>query len=54
MLTNKENAFRTALEQEMKNQGATQEEINLITDDLVKNSVKNKRSVKDVAWAILQ
>lgn len=54
MLTCKENAFKTALEQEMKNQGATQEEIKLITDDLVKNSVKNQTSIKNVAWAILQ
>lgn len=38
----------------MKKMGASENEIGLITETLIRNSIKNNRSPKDVAWAILQ
>lgn len=38
----------------MKKQGATDKDLNLITDQIIRNTIKNGRNVKDVAWAILQ
>ena len=54
MLTQEEKEFKTEIEREMKQQGATKEELKLISDELVKNSIKKQRKVKDVAWAVLQ
>ena len=32
----------------------TEKELNLITDKIVKNTIKNGRNIEDVVWAILQ
>ena len=46
--------YRSELIEEMIKLGATENEINLISDILIQNAIKNNRSAKDVAWAILQ
>lgn len=51
---NKTEQYRSELIEEMIKFGATENEINLISDILIQNAIKNNRSVKDVAWAILQ
>lgn len=54
MLSSEEKAIKIKLQEEMKKQGATDEELNLITDEIIKNIIKNGRNIQDVAWAILQ
>ncbi len=46
--------YRSLLIVEMKKMGATQDEINLIHDTTIRNSIRNNRKPEDVAWAILQ
>ena len=46
--------YRSLLIIEMKKMGATQDEISLIHDATIKNSIRNNRKPEDVAWAILQ
>lgn len=46
--------YRSELIKEIINLGATENEINLISDILIQNSIENNRSAQDVAWAILQ
>jgi hypothetical protein len=40
--------------EELKKNGATDSDLNLINEDMVKNAMKNKRTPADLAWAILQ
>lgn len=46
--------YRSLLIVEMKKMGATEDEINLIHDATIRNSIRNNRKPEDVAWAILQ
>ena len=46
--------YRSLLIVEMKKMGATEDEINLIHDATIRNSIRNKRKPEEVAWAILQ
>ena len=46
--------YRSLLIIEMKKMGATEDEIDLIHDATIRNSIRNKRKPEDVAWAILQ
>lgn len=39
---------------EMKRMGATENDLSLISNSIITNSIKNKRSPKEVARAILQ
>ena len=54
MLSKEEQEVKIKLQEEMKKQGATDKELNLITDQIIRNTIKNDRNVEDVAWAILQ
>lgn len=47
-------SYRSLLIIEMKKIGATDNDINLIHDATIRNSIRNKRKPEDVAWAILQ
>ena len=47
-------AYRKMLISEMIELGAADNDIELVSDDLVINSIMNGRAAKDVAWAILQ
>lgn len=46
--------YRLTLLCEMKRMGATENDLSLISNSIITNSIKNKRSPKEVAWAILQ
>lgn len=46
--------YRSLLIVEMKKMGATEDEINLIHDATIRNSIRNNRKPEEVAWAILQ
>lgn len=46
--------YKDSLIMEMEKIGASEQEIGLINDNLVLNSIKNGRQPEDVAWAILQ
>lgn len=46
--------YKDSLITEMEKIGASEQEIGLINDNLVLNSIKNGRQPEDVAWAILQ
>ena len=46
--------YRSLLVNEMKKMGATQDELCLIHDATIRNSIRNNRKPEDVAWAILQ
>lgn len=47
-------AYREQVICEMKKMGATEQELALLHDITIKNSIINKREPRDVAWAILQ
>ena len=47
------NQYRFKLIEEMIKLDATENDLNLISDTLIQNSIKNNRTPKDVAWAIL-
>ncbi|MCC8014889.1 MAG: hypothetical protein LIO87_06800 [Eubacterium sp.] len=47
-------AYRDSIIVEMKKMGASAQDIQLIHDATVRNSIRNKRKPEDVAWAILQ
>lgn len=47
-------AYREQVVIEMKKMGATEQELSLLHDITIKNSIINKREPRDVAWAILQ
>lgn len=46
--------YRASLIEEMKKQGASESEINLVSDSIIINSINRGRNPKAVAWAILQ
>lgn len=46
--------YRLTLLCEMKRLGATENDLSLISNSIITNSIKNKRNPKEVAWAILQ
>lgn len=46
--------YRDAVIFEMKRMGATQQEIALLRDEIIINSITRERKPEDVAWAILQ
>ncbi len=46
--------YRTMVILEMKRMGATDQEIELLRNETIINSIRNKRRPEDVAWAILQ
>ena len=47
-------AYRKLVVREMKKMGATEQELLLLHDITVANSIMNKREPRDVAWALLQ
>lgn len=47
-------SYRERVVTEMKKMGATEQELSLLHDITIKNSIINKREPRDVAWAILQ
>jgi len=46
--------YRTLVMVEMEKMGATEQEIHLLSNETILNSIRNKRKPEDVAWAILQ
>lgn len=38
----------------LKKMGATEQELSLVCDEIILNSIHNDRTAEDVAWAILQ
>ena len=46
--------YEVMLRDEMQKLGATEVDLNLISDALIWNSIKNKRHPVDVAWALMQ
>lgn len=46
--------YRYILEQQMRIQGASSEEIAQIKGATVRNSIRSQREPEDVAWALLQ
>lgn len=46
--------FRQQVKSVMLDMGARKEELNLITDSIIRNAIRNHRDPEDVAWAILQ
>ncbi len=47
-------SYRSLLITEMKKLGATDNELRLVHDATIRNSIRNKRKPEDVAWAVLQ
>lgn len=47
-------AYRVLLIAAMREFGATDEELSLIGDGIIRNSIRKNRKPEDVAWAILQ
>ncbi len=48
------NEYKESLILAMKEMGATEDELELLCDEIIFNSIRNNRKVEDVAWAILQ
>lgn len=46
--------YREAVVQELRNHGATDEEIELLTEQTIQNALDKNRDPADVAWALLQ
>lgn len=46
--------YRSLLIFELHKMGATENEISLIHDATIRNSIRNNRKPEEVAWAILQ
>lgn len=46
--------YKKKLQDEMVKLGATDQELKLITDIIVKNAINKNRKPKDVAWALVQ
>ena len=46
--------FRRQVKEAMLDMGARKEELNLVTDAIIRNAIRNRRDPDDVAWAILQ
>lgn len=49
-----EEIFLRRLKFEMRKLGATEADYALITPIMIKNALQNKRTPRDVAWAIMQ
>ena len=49
-----EQDFRVALKNEVIKQGGALSDLLFISDEMIENAIKNKRSPKDLAWEILQ
>lgn len=47
-------SYRNLVIKCLKENGATNAEINLLHDATIRNSIRQKRKPEDVAWAILQ
>ena len=47
-------SYRESLMNEMRKMGASEQELSLVHDATIRNSIINKREPMDVAWAILQ
>jgi hypothetical protein len=47
-------SYRELVIEAMKRMGATEQEISLLHEVTIKNSIMNKRKPEDVAWAVLQ
>ncbi len=52
--TNEMESYRDALLSEMIKLGASENDFNLVCDNLIIASIINNRKAEDVAWAILQ
>ena len=50
----KHEEFKKELVKEMKKLGADENDLSLISNTLIENSILNDRSPEDVAWAIMQ
>lgn len=46
--------YRNLVVVAMEKNGATQDEVTLVHDETIINSIQKKRQPEDVAWAILQ
>ena len=46
--------YRSLLVCEMRKMGATENEISLVHNATIRNSIRNNRKPEEVAWAILQ
>lgn len=46
--------YRQNLIAELVKLGANESEIDLISDEMLINAIKNNRKVEDIAWAIMQ
>lgn len=46
--------YKAAIISEMKKLGATDKEIELLSDEVLRNGILNQRDPEVVAWAILQ
>lgn len=46
--------YKKRLQNEMIKLGATDQELKLITNTIVKNAINRNREPKDVAWALVQ
>lgn len=53
-LTKDAKKFKQRVKIQMELMGATDAELRLLTNEAVMNAIKQGRSPKDVAWAILQ
>ncbi len=47
-------AYRTLVVREMQKMGATNQEISLLCQETIINSLQKNRKPEDVAWAVLQ
>ena len=47
-------AYRTSVVHEMRKMGATNQEVSLLCQETILNSLQRNRKPEDVAWAILQ
>lgn len=47
-------AYRALVVHEMKKMGATNQEVSLLCQETILNSLQRNRNPEDVAWAILQ
>lgn len=46
--------YKKRLQDEMIKLGATDQELKIITDTIVKNAINKDRKPEDVAWALVQ
>ena len=47
-------AMRTKIIEEIRGLGASEKELALVTDEIAARTIIDRRSPKDVAWALLQ